>query len=708
MTTLYLISASDDHQNTGRALMCPSIMKSLNITPGFPVLFKTDQFNLLCSAWPAVNQKSTITYVDTSSLTSTSLNSPAFLDQVPATVEAVSYIDLKSVTFTLTSSTHSLTPSNRQLLKQFLLNRFVFPYMNINSPLGPLTITSSSPQGIGKIISSTFLSFNEYTPSTFGHLKPELNCKSPQSSLSSLLITRFSCVFSRPNLLKKISKINPHCLMIYSSKSTSEARDVISSFCRQNNAPFNQFDCSTMSSVDHFCNHLSLLTRQVFCFLDSDLLSQSIVQNLVRIIESSLGMPFVFIFLSSRNAHSNLIEICTEFALTPITPKSRLDLLIEKLSAFDLSRDITLEEISDLCFGLDCDDFDRLFAVLEACTVKNLDQNFNSSTKNLSQSISSISKNRIEFDRTLQYQSQFELKKKTTRFLSRDTFLTCLEKVKESPTSSRHIMTYNQFELPSLDQIIGLEEVKNSLKNLIINPLSFPSLHTFSLNIRPKVLLLLSPPNSGCKLVSQSIAKSIKYNYTCLKTFMLSRDFSTDYQSILNQSFALIGKNSPNLLFIENIHLFNFSTNNLMPIIINSIKNFKSRDDLLFVVSSNCPEDIDVGFLRLVDCVLFVHLPERWERKILLEKFISEVENFGLDFSTVDLDDVALQSACFTSGNLKTAVEKAMVKVVSEGRKSVETRDLLEVLTSIEPVSQSNLSKLTEFVDRFGNCRNIY
>ncbi|KAL0204885.1 hypothetical protein P9112_000192 [Eukaryota sp. TZLM1-RC] len=325
---------------------------------------------------------------------------------------------------------------------------------------------------------------------------------------------------------------------------------------------------------------------------------------------------YLLIAITSRqHFHRQFSSLCSSFSTSTPATTSRSDLIREKVQKYGskIADDVNIREISLWCFGLDSNEISLVFSIIDS---------------NLAQ-CSSI--RRI-------YQSDF---------------VKAINQIKEDQSQSRYLTRIDCNHLPNLEEVVGLEEVKMVFKDLIELPLNFPSL--YKTNKVLQTLLLTALPNSGCRFLAQSFAKSINFDF-----YTLNPSFNNDLQDfwrIVSYSFSLFCKKSNSLLFIENIDQFDCVSNRVLNSIIDGIKLVKQsfKSNLIVIMTSSNPDLIDFGLFRMIDEVLFVHPPDAKERESLIKKYLSKFPKLN---SQINPKLLAEESSLITSGNLKIVLNR--------------------------------------------------
>ncbi len=130
-----------------------------------------------------------------------------------------------------------------------------------------------------------------------------------------------------------------------------------------------------------------------------------------------------------------------------------------------------------------------------------------------------------------------------------DDFMDALREV--NPSVLREVFV----EIPDVrwDDIGGLEEVKNRLKEFIEWPMKYPELFEYTRTKSPKGILLYGHPGTGKTLIAKAIANESGSNFISIKGPELISKFLGESERGIREIFKKAKQSSPCILFFDEI-----------------------------------------------------------------------------------------------------------------------------------------------------------
>lgn len=235
----------------------------------------------------------------------------------------------------------------------------------------------------------------------------------------------------------------------------------------------------------------------------------------------------------------------------------------------------------------------------------------------------------------------------------------------------------------SFESIGGLQNTKETLRELIIYPLLYPDIYesTVSTNSSllspPKGILLYGPPGTGKTLLAKALAKESGANFLALSPSSLLSKWLGDTEQLAKSVFSLAKRVQPTIIFIDEIDgLFRERSSSEHE----AHKNLKAEfmqlwdglttDDrfnrVVVLGATNRPYDVDPAILRRMPRPFEVALPDVNERQDILKKVLSDIE-LHLPF---DFRIIALETEGYSGSDLKELCRAAMMQPLRESVRS--------------------------------------
>ncbi|KAE8741646.1 hypothetical protein FOCC_FOCC012849 [Frankliniella occidentalis] len=190
---------------------------------------------------------------------------------------------------------------------------------------------------------------------------------------------------------------------------------------------------------------------------------------------------------------------------------------------------------------------------------------------------------------------------------------------------------YDGCLLPSTDtcqwsDVGGLEEVKKSMKEVVIDPLRRPDIFT-GLRAAPKGVLLYGPPGTGKTLIARCIASPCQSNFFNVSASKLTSKWVGDGEKTVQALFAVARAMQPSVFFIdevdsvlskrtekENESSKKMKTEFLVQMVSAATKT--ENDQILVIGATNRPADLDEAVRRRFQNKILIPLPDAQEEDL--------------------------------------------------------------------------------------------
>jgi SpoVK/Ycf46/Vps4 family AAA+-type ATPase len=259
----------------------------------------------------------------------------------------------------------------------------------------------------------------------------------------------------------------------------------------------------------------------------------------------------------------------------------------------------------------------------------------------------------------------------------------------------------------SFNDVAGLEQVKNEINRLIIQPLKFPDLYKKFKKKMGGGVLLYGVPGTGKTMIAQAIATEINAVFYSIKCSDLVSKYVGDSEQNIKNLFIEARRHPVSIIFFDEFEALgtkrdSYSTvmKRIVPELLSQIQGFeKSKNLLLVIAASNRPWDIDSAFIRpgRFEVAIHVPLPDEAARRKIIElklKDIPTTDNVNIDqmvkmtegFNGADvadafcerLKDFAIQRT-ISSGNDSPITEEDVHNTAKIVKSSVQIQDLKKI-----------------------------
>ncbi|KAJ8446970.1 hypothetical protein Cgig2_006598 [Carnegiea gigantea] len=268
---------------------------------------------------------------------------------------------------------------------------------------------------------------------------------------------------------------------------------------------------------------------------------------------------------------------------------------------------------------------------------------------------------------------------------------------------AQDVVTENEFEkklladvIPaneigvSFDDIGALENVKDTLKELVMLPLQRPELFSKGQLTKPcKGILLFGPPGTGKTMLAKAVATEAGANFINISmSSITSKVWFGEGEKYVKAVFSLASKIAPSVIFVDEVDsMLGRRENPGEHEAMRKMKNefmvnwdglrTKDRERVLVLAATNRPFDLDEAVIRRLPRRLMVGLPDTPNREKILRVILAK-EELSLD---VDLTAVANMTEGYSGSDLKNLCVTAAycpIREILEKEKKEKTKALAE------------------------------
>lgn len=242
------------------------------------------------------------------------------------------------------------------------------------------------------------------------------------------------------------------------------------------------------------------------------------------------------------------------------------------------------------------------------------------------------------------------------RFQNADEFIKAIDgevKIERQPTKRKILSQQSSKETPisaeikkkgeGFAAIAGMEELKQQMREEVIEPLHNPGeYHRYGVTI-PNGMLLYGPPGCGKTFFAKHFAEEVGFNFMCITPATLKSRYVNATQENIANMFKEAEENAPTVIFIdemnelvpnrddENVHEMSRSAVNEM-----LAQMDRTGEKGVFIIgATNYPNMIDPAILRAgrLDRKYYIGVPDTEARMALFMLYLKVCPyDFGLDY----------------------------------------------------------------------------
>ncbi|HIP89316.1 MAG TPA: AAA family ATPase [Thermococcus paralvinellae] len=295
------------------------------------------------------------------------------------------------------------------------------------------------------------------------------------------------------------------------------------------------------------------------------------------------------------------------------------------------------------------------------------------------------------------------------------------------PSALREVL----LEIPNVhwDDIGGLEDVKEALREAVEWPLKYPeAFQALGIN-PPKGILLYGPPGTGKTLLAKAVATESEANFIGIRGPEVLSKWVGESEKNIREIFRKARQAAPTVVFIDEIDAIaprrgtdvNRVTDRLINQLLTEMDGIEENSGVVVIAATNRPDILDPALLRpgRFDRLILVPAPDERAR---YEIFKVHTRRMPLA-EDVDLKELARRTEGYTGADIaavcREAAMNAMRRALKEGiikpgvkmdevrqKVKVTMRDFEEALKKVGPsVSKETMEYYKKIEEQFKKMR---
>lgn len=208
--------------------------------------------------------------------------------------------------------------------------------------------------------------------------------------------------------------------------------------------------------------------------------------------------------------------------------------------------------------------------------------------------------------------------------------------------SEKQIKTVSPPHGQGFAAIAGMEDLKNRLREEVIEPLQSPEEYErYGVTI-PNGMLLYGPPGCGKTFFAKHFAEEVGFNFMCITPASLKSRYVNATQENIAQMFKEAEEKAPTIIFIDEMNeLVPNRESDVHEMSRSAVNEMLAQMDrtgergIFIIGATNYPHTIDPAILRAgrLDKKYFIGVPDKNARKALFKLYLMKRPyDFGLDY----------------------------------------------------------------------------
>ena len=259
------------------------------------------------------------------------------------------------------------------------------------------------------------------------------------------------------------------------------------------------------------------------------------------------------------------------------------------------------------------------------------------------------------------------------------------------PSALREI--YVEIPEVSWDDVGGLDEVKERLKESVEWPLTMPDRFEHFGIKPPRGIVLFGAPGTGKTLIAKAIAHEAKANFITVKGPELISKWVGESEKAIREVFKKAKQSSPSIIFLDEFESIAGArtsnsgegsdvSNRVVNQLLSSMDGVESMEGVIIIAATNRPEMIDPALLRSGRFERVMHIPPPDHASL---RKILKIHAKDMPLGKFDLESLADNMQNFTGADVEAVCREAALIAMRAERKSVAKKHFEEAIARVRP-----------------------
>jgi len=270
-----------------------------------------------------------------------------------------------------------------------------------------------------------------------------------------------------------------------------------------------------------------------------------------------------------------------------------------------------------------------------------------------------------------------------------------------TPTAMREV--YIEVSTVHWDDIGGLDEVKQHLKEAVEWPIKTPEIFT-KLGIRPpKGILLYGPPGCGKTLLARAVATESEANFISIKGPEVFSKWVGESEKAIREVFRKARMAAPAVIFLDEIDSLtprrgmgmsdSGVSERVISQLLTEMDGITSLQDIVVVAATNRPDMVDSAVLRPGRFDRLIYVPEPDEKSRLQ---IFKLYTKGMPIANdVDLNPLTTATKYYSGADIESLCREAAMHALRRdiNSREVSMKDFQDALKEMGPSITPDMEK---------------
>jgi transitional endoplasmic reticulum ATPase len=274
------------------------------------------------------------------------------------------------------------------------------------------------------------------------------------------------------------------------------------------------------------------------------------------------------------------------------------------------------------------------------------------------------------------------------------------------------------------EQVGGLQEAKNELREAVEWPLKYHELYQYAGAEPPKGILLYGPPGTGKTLLAKAVATEGGVNFISIKGPELLSKWVGESERGVREVFRKARLAAPSIIFFDELDSITPTrgsglgdsgvTERIISQILTELDGLEELRNVVVLGATNRPDMVDSALIRPGRFDRLIHIPEP---DLDARKEIWKIHLSGKPLDEdVDIDSLAKDTEKYTGAEIAEAASTASINAIKRHLQKFETpeeankykeeikilpEDIKEALEKVKPMSERESSLYRKSFENF-------
>ncbi|MFX1302579.1 MAG: CDC48 family AAA ATPase [Promethearchaeota archaeon] len=285
------------------------------------------------------------------------------------------------------------------------------------------------------------------------------------------------------------------------------------------------------------------------------------------------------------------------------------------------------------------------------------------------------------------------------------------------PSALREVLISQPTE--TWDDIGGLEEAKQQLKEVIEWPLKYPELYSHLHSKPPNGILLFGPPGTGKTLLAKALAHESEVNFISVKGPEFLSKWVGESEKAVRETFRKARAASPCIIFFDEIDAIagmrgRFAssqvTEQVVSQLLTEMDGLEGLKEVILLAATNRPDMLDPALLRSGRFGRHIEIPMP-DKDTRIEIFKIHLKNKPLA-SDVDINQMAQNLEGYTGADIQAICEEATLltirRAVANTNINTQNADSVKVVKISKAEFDESMEKILKSADKAKKSHEMY